>query len=88
MRDSDLGTAQGQVLGWGGWRGRDSPSSRHPGRLLPSTHSKQCCRQALPFLPQHPSDWQQLSNDQPLRLCQPPSLEYFRGKSENDQPPP
>ena len=39
-------------------------------------------------LPALPSDWQQLSNDQQLRLCQPPPLEYFRGKSVNDQQPP
>lgn len=59
-----------------------------PPRRLPSTFGKQQAGwQALPLLPSFPLTGNSCPASSP-RPCQHPPLEYFRGKSENDQQPP
>lgn len=88
VRSSVLGTAQSRLLGEVGvWRGRDDlfHATLAACCLAPTANSAAGRPSPLPGLP---SEWQQLSNDQQLRLCQPPPLAYLRAKSESDQLPP
>lgn len=88
VKEFNLGDCSGPAPGLGVWRGRDDLFSATLAACCLAPAANSAAGRPYPPLPGLPSDWQQLSNDQQLRLCQPPPLAYFRGKSENDQLPP